>query len=137
MSFADIQKRAIVEWETLQHSQTPRILVGAATCGRAAGAEAVLATIDKELRQRSIDAIVIQVGCIGLCYVEPLVDITKPGCPRICYGNITPEIMAQLIEDYLVKDNPRPDLALGTIGDGVVDGIPNLLELPVLKSQVR
>ncbi len=137
MSFADIQKRAIAEWETLQHSNIPRILVGAATCGRAAGAEAVLAAIDRELKQRNIDAIVVQVGCIGLCYAEPLVDIIKPGRPRICYGNVTPEIMAQLIEDYLVKDNPRPDLALGTIGDGVVAGIPNLFELPVLKSQVR
>jgi NADH-quinone oxidoreductase subunit F len=137
MSFADVQKRAISEWKTLQHSQAPRILVGAATCGRAAGAEAVLAAIDRELTQRNIDAIVIQVGCIGLCYAEPLVDIIKPGRPRICYGNITPEIVAQLIEDYLVKDNPRPDLALGTIGDGVVDGIPNLFELPVLKSQLR
>jgi NADH-quinone oxidoreductase subunit F len=137
MNFADIQKRAIAEWETLQHSQAPRILVGAATCGRAAGAEAVLAAIDTELKQRNMDAIVIQVGCIGLCYAEPLVGIIKPGRPRICYGNTTPEIVAQLIEDYLVKDNPRPDLALGTIGDGTVDGIPNLFELPMLKSQVR
>jgi NADH-quinone oxidoreductase subunit F len=137
MNFADIQKRATAEWETLQHSQIPRILIGAATCGRAAGAEAVLAAIDKELKQRNIDAIVVQVGCIGLCYAEPLVDIIKPGRPRICYGNVTPEIIAQLIEDYLVKDNPRPDLALGTIGDGVVDGIPKLFELPVLKPQVR
>jgi NADH-quinone oxidoreductase subunit F len=137
MNFADIQKRAIAEWETLQHSQIPRILVGAATCGRAAGAEAVLAAIDKELTQRNINAIVIQVGCIGLCYAEPLVDIIKPGRPRICYGNVTPEIIPQLIENYLVKDNPSPDLALGTIGDGVVDGIPKLFELPVLKPQVR
>jgi NADH-quinone oxidoreductase subunit F len=137
MSFGDIQKQAIGEWEALQHSQIPRILVGAATCGRAAGAEAVLAAIDKELKARGLDAIVIQVGCIGLCYAEPLVDITKPGRPRICYGNVNPDIVSQLIEDYLVKDNPRPDLALGSIGDDVVDGIPKFFELPVLKSQVR
>jgi NADH-quinone oxidoreductase subunit F len=137
MSFADIQKRAIAEWDALRHGPTPGILVGAGTCGRAAGAEAVLAEIDKELKQRNIDAIVMQVGCVGLCYAEPLVDIIKPGRPRICYGNVTPEIVAQLIEDYLVKGNPRSDLALGTIGHGVVDGIPNLFELPMLKSQVR
>jgi NADH:ubiquinone oxidoreductase subunit F (NADH-binding)/NAD-dependent dihydropyrimidine dehydrogenase PreA subunit/(2Fe-2S) ferredoxin len=137
MSFADIQKRAIAEWDSLRHGLTPGILVGAGTCGRAAGAEAVLAAIDKELTQRNIDAIVMQVGCVGLCYAEPLVDIIKPGRPRICYGNVTPEIVAQLIEDYLVQGNPRSDLALGTIGHGVVDGIPNLFELPMLKSQVR
>jgi len=137
MSFADIQKRAIAEWDALRHGPTPGILVGAGTCGRAAGAEAVLAEIDRELTQRNINAIVMQVGCVGLCYAEPLVDIIKPGRPRICYGNVTPEIVAQLIEDYLVKGNPRSDLALGTIGHGVVDGIPNLFELPMLKSQVR
>lgn len=137
MSFADIQKRAIAEWDALRHGPTPGVLVGAGTCGRAAGAEAVLAEIDRELTWRNIDAIVMQVGCVGLCYAEPLVDIIKPGRPRICYGNVTPEIVAQLIEDYLVKGNPRSDLALGTIGHGVVDGIPNLFELPMLKSQVR
>jgi NADH-quinone oxidoreductase subunit F len=137
VSFADIQKRAIAEWDALRHGPTPGILVGAGTCGRAAGAEAVLAEIDRELTQRNIDAIVMQVGCVGLCYAEPLVDIIKPGRPRICYGNVTPEIVAQLIEDYLVKGNPCSELALGTIGHGVVDGIPNLFELPMLKSQVR
>lgn len=137
MSFADIQEKAIAEWDALRHGPTPGILVGAGTCGRAAGAEAVLAEIDRELAQRNIDAIVMQVGCVGLCYAEPLVDIIKPGRPRICYGNVTPEIAAQLIEDYLVKGDPRSDLALGTIGHGVVNGIPNLFELPMLKSQVR
>ena len=137
MNFADIQKHAIAEWQALQNNQKPRILVGTATCGRAAGAEPVLATIHKELRERNIDAIIIPVGCIGLCYAEPLVDIIKLGHPRICYGNVTPKIIPQLIEDYLLKDNPRPDLALGIVGDGVVESIPNLFELPVLKPQAR
>ncbi|GAH30206.1 unnamed protein product, partial [marine sediment metagenome] len=50
---------------------------------------------------------------------------------------LTPEIIPQLIEDYVINDNPRPDLALGTVGDGSVDGIPKLFELPMLKPQVR
>ncbi|MCJ7426245.1 MAG: NADH-quinone oxidoreductase subunit NuoF [Dehalococcoidales bacterium] len=80
---------------------------------------------------------VIQVGCIGLCYIEPLINIIKPGRPHIYYGNVTPEIATELINDYLVKDNPRPDLALGTVdGEGVKD-IPELFELPMLKPQVR
>ena len=78
-----------------------------------------------------------QVGCIGVCYTEPLVDIIKPNRPRICYGGVTPEIIPQLIEDYIINDNPRPDLALGTIGEDSVDGIPKLFELPVFKHQVR
>ena len=137
MTFDQIQSRAKSEWEALEHSEKPRILVGAATCGRSAGALNVLQTINDELAKRSIDAIVIQVGCVGLCYLEPLVDIIKPGRPRICYGNITPEIVPELIEDYLIKDNPRPDLALGTIGDDSIEGIPRFFDLPMLKPQVR
>ncbi|GAI17360.1 unnamed protein product, partial [marine sediment metagenome] len=48
-----------------------------------------------------------------------------------------PEIVPQLIEDYIINDNPRPDLALGTIGEDGVDGITRLFELPMLKPQVR
>ena len=124
MTFDEIRTRAISELETLEHSNKPRILIGAATCGRAAGALAVLKAINSELAQRNIEAIITQVGCIGLCYAEPLVDIVKPNRPRICYSNVTPEIVRQLIEDYIIKDNPRPDLALGTIGEGSVDSIP-------------
>ncbi|MFC2072922.1 NADH-ubiquinone oxidoreductase-F iron-sulfur binding region domain-containing protein, partial [Chloroflexota bacterium] len=137
MAFNEIRNQAISEWEALQHSEKPRILVGTATCGRAAGAMVVLDAINRELSQRSIEAIVTQVGCIGLCYAEPLIDIIKPNRPRICYASVTPEIVPQLIEDYIINDNPRPDLALGTIGDDSIEGIPKLFELPVLKSQVR
>ncbi|MFH0768868.1 MAG: NADH-quinone oxidoreductase subunit NuoF [Chloroflexota bacterium] len=137
MKFEEIRKQAVAEWEALQHSAKTRILVGTGTCGRAAGALSDLEVIKKELAQRNIDAIVSTVGCIGLCYAEPLVDIIKPNRPRICYGNVTPEIITQLINDYIINNNPRPDLALGTIGEETIDGIPRLFDLPMLKPQVR
>jgi NADH-quinone oxidoreductase subunit F len=137
MTFDEIRHRAISEWEALQSSNKPRILVGAGTCGRAAGALDVLEAINGALTQRNIEAIVIKVGCMGLCYAEPMIGIIKPGRPQIIYGDLTAEIAAKLIDDYLGSDNPRPDLALGSLGDGSIDGIPHLLELPVLKPQVR
>ena len=137
MTFDEIQARAKAEWEALKHGEKPRILIGTATCGRAAGALAVLEAINTELARQNIDAIITQVGCIGLCYAEPLINIIKPGRPHIYYGNLTPEVAAQLVEDYLVKDDPRPDLALGSVGNDNIEGIPKLFELPVLKSQLR
>ena len=137
MTFDEIKSQAVSEWEALEHSDKPRILVGAATCGRAAGAVAVLEAINRELKRHKIKASVIQVGCIGFCYTEPIINIIKPGRPHIYYGNITPELAAELIDDYLIKDNPRPDLALGTIGENGIEGIPKLFELPMLKPQVR
>ncbi|HEX74982.1 MAG TPA: NADH-quinone oxidoreductase subunit NuoF [Dehalococcoidia bacterium] len=137
MTFEEIRNRAASEWEALQSSNKPRILVGAGTCGRAAGALGILEAINEELTRLNIEAIVIQVGCMGLCYAEPMIGITKPGRAQIIYGALTPELVTQLIDDYLVNGNPHSDLALGYVGNGSVDGIPNLFELPVIKPQVR
>ncbi|GAI41176.1 unnamed protein product, partial [marine sediment metagenome] len=66
MAFDEIRRQALSEWEVLQHSDKPRILVGTATCGRAAGAMDTLEAIHCELSRLGIDTIVTQVGCIGL-----------------------------------------------------------------------
>ncbi|MBT9148732.1 MAG: NADH-ubiquinone oxidoreductase-F iron-sulfur binding region domain-containing protein [Dehalococcoidia bacterium] len=137
MTFKEIQHHAKAEWEAFANSEKPRIYVGTATCGRSSGALDVLNRIHAEIEQRAIDAHVIEVGCIGCCDAEPLVDIAKRGRPRICYSHVTPEIVPQLVTDYIVNDNPRPDLALCTIGQGEIDGIPNLFALPMFKPQVR
>jgi len=137
MNFEDIQKQAKAEWGQLQQSNSPRILIGCATCGRAAGALEVLDAFKAELTKRGVEATLIEVGCIGLCYTEPLVTIYKPNRSGVCYGDVTPEVVSTLIEDYLINDDPRPDLALGTVGDEAIEGIPRLFDLPVLKPQVR
>ncbi len=137
MGFTEMRERALAEWEALELSGRPRILVGAATCGRSAGALDVLHTINAEITRRGLDATVIQVGCLGLCYIEPIVEIAKPDRPRIFYSGVNADIAVQLIKDYLLNDNPRPDLALGTLGEGSLDGVPQLFDLPMLKPQVR
>jgi len=137
VTFDSIRDKAVAEWQALEGSDQPRIYVGTATCGLASGAASVLDAIKGSLKKHSIDATIVNVGCIGLCYAEPLMDIAKPGKPRVSYSLVTPEKAAQLIEDYLVNDNPRPDLALGTVGEGSIDGIPRLFDLPMLKPQVR
>jgi NADH:ubiquinone oxidoreductase subunit F (NADH-binding)/(2Fe-2S) ferredoxin len=123
--------------QSRQAGEKPHILIGTATCGRAAGAMDVLKAVREELAKHKIDALVSEVGCIGLCYAEPLMDIVSPGRPAIAYRNVTAKMIPDLIEDYFIKDNPRADLALGTFSDEPVDGIPCLFDLPVLKSQVR
>ena len=76
-------------------------------------------------------------GCIGLCFAEPLFEVVKPGKPSVFYGNLTPALVAEIVRDWLAGDNPRPDLAMGTRGEGTLEGIPRLFDLPVLKPQVR
>ncbi|MEW6662336.1 MAG: NADH-ubiquinone oxidoreductase-F iron-sulfur binding region domain-containing protein [Bacillota bacterium] len=122
---------------TLLNSEKPVILVGAATCGRASGAIEVIAALEAKLQETGVDAILRQVGCAGMCHAEVLVDIIKPGHPRITYGHVTPDVARQLVEDYLLNNNPRPDLALGTSGEGSISGIPILADQPEHKYQTR
>ncbi len=137
MTFDEIQARAMAEWQAFRHGDETRILIGTGTCGRAAGALNVLEAARNELARRKIEAGITQVGCLGLCYAEPLVAIAMSGRPAVFYGNVTPEIIVRLIGDYIVADNPCPSLALGTVGDVDLDDIPRLFELPVFKAQKR
>jgi len=137
MSFNDLIKRSKEKYGNLYKSQTPVIMVGSATCGNSAGAQSVKSIIEEELDKKQIDYEIITVGCIGLCYAEPIITIIKNGKPAIFYGNITSEKAVELVNSYIIEDNLLPEYALGSIGEETVDGIPQLFELPVLKSQVR
>jgi len=127
MTFGEINNKAKSEWEALQNGSY--ILIGTATCGRAAGALSTLKAFEKELSRRNIEVKIIQVGCMGLCYTEPLVVISKPDSFRVVYGNVTPELVPRLIEGYIIGDDPCLELALGTLEGGGEDApyIPELL----------
>ncbi|NLN94384.1 MAG: FAD-dependent oxidoreductase [Candidatus Hydrogenedens sp.] len=138
MTFLDAQyKSATAQWLALMESEQPVIYVGAATCGLAAGAGAVLAFLHKEIEKASLDARVVEVGCLGPCYLEPLVIVHKPGKPRICYGNIGAGEMGAIVENWLKGDDPCRQWSLGTLGEETLDGIPPLAEHPVMARQVR
>ena len=136
-SFDKIRYQAEEEWKALNEIKQPLILVGTATCGRSAGSLEVLETFHKQLKKRNINCTIMETGCIGLCYAEPIVFITIPSMPTICYGNVTPKKAKELVLAYLINKNPMPEYALGTIGDVGIKGIPRLFDTPVLKLQVR
>ncbi|HUU62586.1 MAG TPA: NADH-quinone oxidoreductase subunit NuoF [Dehalococcoidia bacterium] len=127
-SFEHIRKRALAEWDALLNSPKPRISIGTATCGRAAGALETLETLKAELAERNIDAILTEVGCMGHCYAEPLVIITKPGFPPICYGYVTPGVASRLISDYIIGDDPCYEFTLGALEENEL--IPTIFDQP-------
>lgn len=80
----------------------PRIAVGFASCGIAAGADKVLQALDEEVRRRKLDIMLTKVGCIGYCTREPLVNVTIPGMPLVVYQQMTPQDVGPLL-DALAK----------------------------------
>lgn len=95
-----------------------RITVGLGTCGIAAGARETMQAILRELEDRNIEATVNTVGCIGMCFREPLVDIEQAGMPRITYGNVTADRVPQIIEEHLVNGRVIEKWIVGRLETG-------------------
>ena len=63
-----------------------RIVIGMATCGIAAGARPVLNEFLQEINKRGLSGVTVtQTGCIGMCRLEPIVEIFKPGEEKVTY----------------------------------------------------
>lgn len=135
--FTTLQQTALSEWEDLFKSDPPLVMVGNATCGRSAGSLQVMEAIQENADELGVEIEMVEVGCIGLCYAEPIVYVFKPGEPGLCYGDVTPKKVKKLLKGTLLEDDPLPDWCLGTLGEGAIEGIPRLMETPVLEPQVR
>ena len=91
-----------------------RVLVGMATCGIAAGARPVLATMVDEVAKRGLaNVTVTQTGCIGICQFEPVVEIVTPGQEKITYVHMTPEKAIRVVNDHLVNGNVVTEYTIG------------------------
>jgi NADH-quinone oxidoreductase subunit F len=138
--FDTLRDSALTKWDHLVNGQRPLIYVGNASCGRAAGSLDLLNDIQAILQENNITATVIQVGCIGPCYLEPLVDIQMPGLPRVSYANVTSQKIEKIIKSVILEADLLPNWALGHFGDDLFTkktGILRFFDHPMLKSQVR
>lgn len=136
-SLQQVFTKAQSQWRKLQESEVPIFFVGAATCGRAAGATEVLQRLRSHIEAKKLNALVVEVGCLGPCSFEPLVIVHKSGAPRVCYGNVGPDEIIQILENHVLGDDPCAKWALGTMTPGRLDGIDDFYAHPMMRRQVR
>ncbi len=132
-----IREKSITEWQSVRQPDEPVIFIGMASCGIAAGADKVKTVIRKTLEEYKLTAKIVEVGCIGTCYLEPIVDITVKGQPRISFGNVDEKRAEYIIKKVLVEKDLAKTKPLGHLGPESSNGIPHLFEQPMLKHQVR
>ncbi|MFO7905255.1 MAG: FAD-dependent oxidoreductase [Planctomycetota bacterium] len=116
----------------------PAILVGAGTCGLGAGARATLEAIRAYLRDTRADADVLEVGCVGLCSEEPIVDVKLPGRTRLSFGNVSSEDVPAFLDAVLNEKMPELNV-LGQFREEAEawEGVPFLDEHPFMAGQRR
>lgn len=83
-----------------------RITVGLASCGIAAGGNYVFEKAKEYIKEHNIDAELVPTGCIGMCYKEPLLEISGSDIGRIIYGEVKPEQVGQIIESHIINKKP-------------------------------
>jgi NADP-reducing hydrogenase subunit HndB len=105
-SLADLKKKREELQSVLklrEQGETPiQVKVAMATCGIASGAKQVMEVLINECNKRNIPAVVTQTGCMGYCYAEPTVEVTKPGQEPVVFGYISPLKAEELVAKYFV-----------------------------------
>ena len=96
-----------------------RIVIGMATCGIAAGARPVLNEFLQEINKRGLSGVTVtQTGCIGMCRLEPIVEIFKPGEEKVTYVKMTPDKVAKVVTEHIVTGRPVMEYTIGAAQTG-------------------
>jgi len=113
------------------------ITVGMGTCGISAGAREVVRAIQAELDAKEIEAQVRAVGCIGMCHMEPLVDIQQGDGPRFTYAKVTPKKVKRIIEEHVMQGQVVDDWVFGKIPMDDESGVCCYADKPFYGKQLR
>jgi NADH-quinone oxidoreductase subunit F len=119
--------------------ERPTFFVGTGTCGLGAGAGKTLEALKAFIAEEKLAADVVEVGCIGLCSEEPILEVQLPGRARVSFGNATEDRVPDLLRSVLAGAPSEAD-ALGQHQAGSLapwPGIPGLAEHPFLRPQKR
>lgn len=91
-----------------------RVVVGMATCGIAAGARPVMLKFMEEINKREMSNVTVsQTGCIGMCRLEPMVDVYMPGKEKVTYVHMTPEKVGRVVAEHIVNGRPVTEFTIG------------------------
>ncbi len=105
---------------TLKNGQTHRILVGLATCGQAAGARPVYDELKNIVAEKGLNNVqVVQTGCIGLCRVEPIVEVLEQDGSKTTYINMTAEKIAKVVDEHIIGGKVVDEYTI-TVVDGTL-----------------
>ena len=81
-----------------------RIVVGMATCGIAAGARPVMNAFMEEISKRGLGNVAVtQTGCIGVCRLEPIVEVYLPGQEKVTYVKMDAKKAVEVVAEHIVN----------------------------------
>ena len=80
-----------------------KVVVGQGSCGIATGAKKTAAELEKQIAERGLDVKVDITGCVGTCYLEPIVDVYDDNGEMTRYVKVQLDKVAEIVESHLVN----------------------------------
>ena len=106
-----IKEKAVKDIHMRDTEKKGKIVVAMGTCGIAAGAKETLQAVVNELEKNGIDDVsVVQSGCMGLCDVEPTIEVVMEGSDPIIYGHVSPEQVTRIVDQHVKNGKVVSDL---------------------------
>lgn len=91
-----------------------RIVVGMATCGISAGARPVFNAFVDEVAARGLKSVkVTRTGCLGMCALEPIVEVYVPGADKVTYVRVDPDKAKKIVASHVVNGNVCTEYLIG------------------------
>ncbi len=111
-----IRNKTLSKVNMRTESGSTRVVVGMATCGIAAGARPVMNAFVEEIAKRKLDGVTVtQTGCIGMCRLEPIVEIFSPDGEKVTYIKMTAEKAAKVVAEHIVNGRPVMEYTVGAV----------------------
>jgi NADP-reducing hydrogenase subunit HndB len=110
----EIRKRTLETINIRKERTGTRVVVGMATCGIAAGARPVLLTVMEEVKKNNLaDVAVAQTGCIGMCRLEPIVEVYRPNEEKVTYVKVTPSKALRIVNEHIMQGKVVDEYTIG------------------------
>jgi NADH-quinone oxidoreductase subunit F len=97
----------------------------------------VLRSFKDAIASERLEVGISEVGCIGMCYLEPILSVQKNGTPEIFYGHVDEKRGREILARWIKGEDPCSELAMGNLSEETFRGIPPLTEVRMLQGQVR
>ena len=111
----EIRKRTLDTINVRRDRSGTRVVIGMATCGIAAGARpALLAIMDEVKKNNLADVVVAQTGCIGMCRLEPIVEVYRPGEDKVTYIKVTAAKALRIINEHVMQGKVVDEYTIGS-----------------------
>ena len=89
-----------------------RVVVGQGSCGIASGAKKTAAEFEKQIADRNLGINVETTGCVGTCYLEPIVDIYDDEGKMTRYVKVQPADVNEIVESHLINKKVAEDKSI-------------------------